>query len=289
MTEIGFLGLGSMGSALAGRLLESGQRLRVWNRSSEPVARLVEKGASAARDAADALSCRVSISMLADDAAAEAVLTPESVAAAEGGVHVNMATLGTAEADRLAERFAAAGARYVAAPVLGRPNLAATGGLNILAAGSADAIDEVASLLDVLGVRTWRMGESPRTANAVKIAVNYSLLHAVASLGESIALAERHGADPEEFVELMTNSLFGGIAYSVYGGAMARREYEPPGFTVALGLKDLALAEQAAAEERLELPTAHAVREVFERALALPELEGLDWASVAEVSRGSQT
>lgn len=285
MTELGFLGLGTMGAGMARRLVEAGHTVHVWNRSTDAAAELVAAGAVLAPDPAAALAPEVSFSMLANDEAADAVLSADALGAGRTGIHVNMASISGALADRLTERFAAAGVAYVAAPVLGRPAVAAAGNLNILAAGPDGAIAAVAPYLDTLGAKTWRFGERPRMANVVKIAVNYNLIHAIEAIGESVALVERHDVDPQEFVDLLTSTLFAGVAYTGYGNIIAQRAYDPPGFTVSLGLKDLALAEQVAEEGGVRLPTAPALRAVFERTLAEPELADLDWGAIAEVTR----
>lgn len=285
MADLGFLGLGSMGSALARRLVDAGHRVTVWNRSPHAADSLVELGAIRAADAGEALAQPVSFSMLADDTAALAVLDQPVLAAAASGIHVNMASISPAAAARLQARFGEVDARYVAAPVLGRPSVAAAGALNMLVAGPGDAIDEVAPFLDVLSARVWPFGEDPGTANAVKIAVNYDIIHAIQALGESIALVEARGVSPEQFVELLGATLFGGVVYSVYGGLIARQEYDPPGFEIALGYKDLLLGEEIAREQNVALPTLPALRAVFERALADPALANLDWAAAAEVTR----
>lgn len=159
--------------------------------------------------------------------------------------------------------------------------------MNILAGGAQSDIDAVQPLLDVLGKKTWVMGPTARTANLVKICVNFNLIHAIEALGESVALVESGGVDANLFVELLTSSLFGGMAYTGYGAAIANKTYRPAGFSVALGSKDLSLVEAASAEAGLHLPTVPALREVFNAALADAELEGADWASIAEISRNS--
>lgn len=282
---LGFLGLGSMGSGMARRLIDAGHTVKVWNRSSEPVAALVDAGAVAADSAEDALSADVSFSMLANDAAAEAVLGGDAARAAAGRIHVNMASISPDAADRLHERFTSAGAAYLSAAVLGRPDVAAAGKLNILAAGDAATIDAVEPYLQVLGTRVWRFGDRPSMANGVKVSVNYNIIHALQALGESIAMVERQGVDPELFVELLTSSLFGGVVYTGYGNQIAQRRYTPPGFRMELGRKDLKLAEDVAAAGNVRLASMPALTEVFERALADPELADSDWAAIAEVTR----
>lgn len=286
MARLGFLGLGSMGSAIAGRLVDAAHEVTVWNRSPGAAAELVAAGATLADSPAQALAAPVSFSMLADDRAAEAVLTAESFAGAPGRIHVNMASISAAAADRLERVATAAGLRYVASPVLGRPSVAAAGGLNLLVAGPNDAIAEVEQYLDILGARTWRFGDRPRKANAVKIAVNFTIVHALQSMAEGINLVESQDIDAGEFVELLGNTLFPGAIYNGYGSMMAERRYSPPGFTLPLGLKDLGLAEDLAAERGATLPSAALLRERFETAIATEALNGLDWASLAEVTRG---
>lgn len=285
MTEIGFLGLGTMGSGMARRLVDAGHEVWVWNRTTAATEDLVAAGARLAASPADALAPMLSFSMLANDEAADAVLDAAAIGSGRGGIHVNMASISAELADRLAERFERAGVSYVAATVLGRPAVAAAGKLNILAAGPAAAVDAIVPYLEVLGARTWRFGERPRMANVVKIAVNYNLIHAIEALGESIAMVERHGVGPQEFVDLLTSTLFSGVAYTGYGTEIAQQTYDPPGFTVSLGLKDLALAEEVAREGGVRLPTGPALRAVFERTLAEPELAELDWGAIAEVTR----
>lgn len=285
MTRIGFLGLGNMGRAMAGRLLAAGHEVVVWNRSPEAADELVASGATLAAGPSEALAAPISFSMLANDEAAESVLTADHLRGDDGRVHVNMASISAAAADRLQLVHVQAGVGYVAAPVLGRPTVAEAGKLNIMAAGPAELIDRVEPLLDELSVRVWRFGDVPRRANVTKAAVNFMILHALQALGESITLVEAHDIDASDFVELLTNSLFGGVVYSGYGPMIAERRYTPAGFSMALGLKDLGLAEALAEEKGITLPTAPVIRDRFERALADDELQDVDWSGVAEVTR----
>lgn len=286
--KLSFIGLGSMGNEMAKRLIDAGHDVGVWNRSPQPVEVLVAHGARALSSVAEAFEAPVVFSMLSNDAAALDQFSDANLAnATPGTIHANMSTLSLAAADELAARHAKAGIGYVASPVLGRPPAAAAGALNILVAGEAKDITTIQPLLDVLGKRTWMMGSVPRTANLVKIGVNFNLIHAIEALGESVALVESGGVDPNLFVELLTNTAFGSVAYQGYGPAVASKTYRPAGFTVALGSKDLSLVEAASAEVGLNLPTVPALREVFNAALADPELDGADWAAIAEISRRS--
>lgn len=286
MATVGFLGLGSMGSNIAKCLVERGHDLLVWNRSKQPVDDLVAHGARAAETPVEALNAPVSFSMLANDEATESVLTPENLRTASGGVHACMASLSPGAADRLASICNALNIGYAATPVLGRPNVARRGELNIIAAGRPSTLSLLQPYLDAVGVRTWKVGTDPRTANIVKIAVNYNIIHTLQALAESVALIERHGGSGPEFVDLLTSTLFGGIVYQGYGKAIAERRYVPAGFSLDLGFKDLRLAVEAAAEVGLTMPTATVLHSIFQAALTDPLLEGADWAAIAEVTRG---
>lgn len=285
MARVAFLGMGNMGGAMAGRLLESGHEVVVWNRTPEACDDLVARGAVRVGTAREALAEAVSFSMFANDDASEAVLSADNLAGSAGRMHVNTASISAAAADRIAAVHAAAGVGYLASPVLGRPAVAAAGNLNLLVAGPDDLVEAAAPYLSVLGARTWRFGTEPRRANAVKIAVNFTILHALQAMAESITLVESQDVDAVDFVELLAGTLFGGVVYSGYGSMIAERRYSPPGFSMPLGLKDLGLAEDLAAETGTALPTAPVLRDRFEQALANPELAELDWSAVAEVTR----
>ncbi len=279
--QVGFLGLGNMGSAMAGRLVAAGHEVLVWNRSPEAADELVALGATRVNTAAEALAAPISFSMLANDAAAESVLTAEALSGADGRIHVCMASISAAAADRLEAVHRAAGVGYVACPVLGRPAVAAAGGLNLIAAGPKAELAKVTPLLEVLGARVWHFGEEPRRANVAKIAMNFTILHALQAIGEAVTLVEAHGLDATDFTELLSNTLFAGPVYSGYGSMIAERRYSPPGFTMALGLKDLRLAGEAAEAFAKPLPMLAAVRGQMQAAADAGRADQ-DWSAVAE-------
>lgn len=283
--RVGFVGLGSMGSAMAGRLLEQGYEVVVWNRSPDAVADLVSRGAVEAATVGEALAVGTVFSMLSNESVVFDLFDDETLASApDGALHVNMATVGAAAATRLRERHAAAGVAYVAAPVLGRPPAAGSGALTVLAAGDPADVERARPVLEALGRRVWPIGDDPSQANVVKIGVNYLIIHALQALAESITLLEARDVDTGMFVELLGDSLFPGVVYSGYGGAIARGSYTPAGFTTELGFKDLMLALDAARASGVSFPSESALRGVFEKALDDGQAE-LDWASIAEVTR----
>ncbi|MGH8301822.1 MAG: NAD(P)-dependent oxidoreductase, partial [Steroidobacteraceae bacterium] len=276
--NIGFIGLGNMGSAIAGRLLEAGHALRVWNRSPEPARKLAERGAQVAATAEEAFRGDVVFSMLSDDQVTRAVLLDSGVlgraTSAATRVHVNLATLSVALADELAERHQERGVGYVAAPVLGRPDVAAEGKLTVLLAGPRQTLDAVQPLLEgTVGQKVWRFGERASQANVVKLAVNFMLAAAIESMGEAAALTAGYGIEPRELFEMVGQSLFPGLVYQGYGRLIAEGRFEPAGFKARLGLKDVRLALAAAEAVTTPLPVGSLVRDSMLEALARGEGE----------------
>jgi len=288
--QIAFLGLGAMGHNMAANLLKSGHPLHVWNRSPEPVQALVESGAKAAATPAECGLADVVFSMLADDDATRAVLVDGGVldAMAPGSIHVNMATVSVAFAREMAALHVARGIGYVAAPVLGRVDVAAAGKLNILAGGTDELIARVQPLLDLMGQKTWRFGDAPEQANAVKLGCNLTLACAIEAMGEGSALAGAHGIPAASFIELITSTLFAGSpVYKGYGGMIAEERYSPAGFKLSLGQKDVRLAVEAGRAQGLPLAFGDALQTVFKEAVDHGDA-GLDLAALGKnaVRRG---
>ena len=259
--DVGFIGLGTMGSRIAGRLVSAGHQLRVWNRSPAPVDALVKMGARRAAEARDAFSGDVVISMLADDAAVHSVIDGLIDGAPKGLVHVNMSTISIPLARELSERHSARGLAYVAAPVFGRPDVAAEGKLNIVVAGDPSIIARIQPLLDVIGQRTWRIGAQPERANVVKLCSNLMLGAAVEAMAEASAFGKRHGIEPADLLDVLTNSVFTSPVDKTYGALISERRYEPAGFRLALLLKDVRLALAAADAASVPMPLADVVHE----------------------------
>ena len=282
--KVAFLGLGGMGRAMARNLMKQGHAVAAWNRSPGPAEALAAEGAAAAATPAAAVrEAAVVFTMLADDAAVEAVtLGPDGIAAglAPGAAHVSMSTISVALSERLAEAHAARGQRYAAAPVFGRPDAAEAGKLFIAAAGAADLIESVRPALEAMGQRVFVVGERPAQANLVKLTGNFLITCVIESLAEAYALVEKGGVDPAALHALLTESLFSAPIYKTYGGLILDGRFAPPGFSLPLGQKDNRLLQQAA--ERLEgpLPFAAIVRDRFLAALAAGD-GGLDWSAIA--------
>lgn len=281
--DVGFIGMGRMGRGMAARLAQEGHKVRAWNRSPEAARGI--PGVTAVGSAAEAFAGDAVISMLADDAALEAVVVQGGLLDGAGrpGLHLGMSTISVALAERLTAVHGRAGIPYVSAPVFGRPDVAEAGKLNIVAAGPEAAITAAAPLLEAMGAKTWRYGEEPKRANAVKLAGNFMLVAAIEAMGEACAFTEGHGVKGGEFLDLMTNTIFASPVYKNYGAAIAARRYEPPGFGLRLGAKDIRLALQAAEAAGVPMPFASVVRDGLIEAMSHGDADK-DLAALAEVS-----
>ncbi len=279
--DIGIIGLGQMGRAMAARLIDSGHALTVYNRTAAATQRFRGR-ARIASSAAEAAGAEVVITMLSDDTAVESVWLRQKLI--PRGIHVNMATVSLA----LTRELAHAHDQYVAAPVFGRPAAAAKGELDIIAAGPKAAIERCQPLFKALARQVFVVGETPEQAAAVKIARNFLLATVIESLGEAFALVGKAHVSPETFLHVLTSTSLAAPVYRSYGRQMVEGAYEPAQFSMELGLKDLELALAAAREKGAPLPTAELIRKHLLEAIARGNGHK-DWTALAEYlgSKGS--
>lgn len=281
--DVGFIGLGRMGRGMVASLLRAGHRVRVWNRTPEAAEGL--EGATVVASAAEAFRGEAAITMLADDAALRSVIVEGGLldGAERPGLHLSMSTISVALARELAAIHERAGVPYIAAPVFGRPDVAEKGALNIVCAGPQEAIDRAGPALAAMGAKTWPFGAEAARANAVKLAGNFMLVSAIEAMGEACALAEGHGVAGADLLDLLTNTLFASPVYKGYGASIAANRYEPPGFNLKLGAKDVRLALQAAEAVGVPLPFASVLRDGLIEAMAHGDADK-DLAALARVS-----
>jgi len=287
--EIGFVGLGNMGRGMAANLLKAGHHVTVYNRSPVKAQDLAQQGATIARTVAEACGGAVVFTMLADDHAVENVTfgddgIPGILASLEpGATHVSSSTISVAMSERLAAAHADAGQHYVAAPVFGRPEAAAAAKLFVITAGDPQVLQPLVPLFDAIGQRTFVVSEQPHAANLVKLSGNFLIASAIESVGEAVALVAKAGVDRQQYVDILTSTLFAAPAYQTYGGLIARQEFEPAGFAATLGLKDIRLVLAAAEVLQVPLPLASLLRD---RLLTLVATGGgqLDWSAVSSLA-----
>ena len=285
--NVSFIGLGSMGLPMARHLLQAGHKLVVYNRTRARADQLrqlnpvvADSPAAAARDA------DVLITMVADDAALEEViLGPQGALAAlsRGAIHVSMSTISPALSRRLAELHKAAGQAYVAAPVFGRPEAAEARKLWIVAAGPPQALERCGPVLDAMGQGVIVAGDDPPRANVIKLAGNFLLAAAIEAMGEAFALARKYGVAPAELLDIVNGRLFRSPIYENYGTLIAEERYEPAGFKLKYGLKDVRLALGAADEVAAPMPLASLIRDRYLSGVARGWGD-IDWAGLARVA-----
>jgi len=282
--KIGFIGLGRMGHGVAENLLKAGHEVTVWNRSQEPVAALVAKGAKAAKTPEDALQGDAVFSMLSNDQVMRDVglAGPLLDKAAKGLVHVCMATISAAFGKELQAAHKARGLDYLSAPVFGRPDMAASGQMVIVCAGSNAALAKMQPVFDQVSGRTVPVGEESEKANLFKICGNFMIASELQATGEAFALLRKGGVDPALFHDVLGGRLFTGAEFKMYGQMILNREYEPAGFALTLGLKDVNLARAAAETLGASMPTADLLKSNYDQAVSWG-WQDKDWAAIGEV------
>jgi 3-hydroxyisobutyrate dehydrogenase-like beta-hydroxyacid dehydrogenase len=286
--NLGFLGLGHMGQAMAQRLLQAGHSVTVWNRTRGKAEPLTDDGARIAASPAEAAQgAQVVLSSLANDEAVTAAVlgsasAPDPLIAglAPGAAHLSLSTISPALSKRLAQAHDAAGQRYAAAPVLGRPDAAGRGELVVLVAGPEALIDECQPLFEAIGKKIHRLGPEPEQANLAKLAANLVMASMLEVFGEAFALAESYGLEALQLLGILEDSMLRPEALDGYGKRIASQQFEPAGFRLALGLKDVDLALAASEAAALQMPFASVLRDRFLVAIARG-LEGQDWSAVA--------
>jgi 3-hydroxyisobutyrate dehydrogenase-like beta-hydroxyacid dehydrogenase len=285
--NIGFIGLGNMGGAIAPNLVRAGHALTVYNRTQSRAEGMQKMGATVAGTPGEAaLGAEAVITMLADDGAVEEVVfAPGGVlqSLSAGAVHISMSTISVALSRRLAQAHRDNRQSYIAAPVFGRPEAAAGAKLFVVAGGPAGQIERCRPLFDAIGQKTFVAGEEAPAASVIKLTGNFLITTVIESLAEAMALIRKHGIDPNAFLEILTGSLFTAPVYQTYGRMIAADNFEPVGFKMPLGLKDNLLLNAAAEEAAVPMPMADLVHDRFLAGLAQGMGEA-DWAAIARIS-----
>lgn len=281
--QIGWIGLGQMGLPMAHNAIKAGHGVAAYNRTRSRAEELAKSGAKIAETPAAAAANDVVVTMLSDDRAVEEVVFGSGEvlkAMRAGAVHVSMSTISVALSRRLTQEHRGAGQDFVSSPVFGRPEAAAAQKLIVIPAGAPAAVKRLQPLFDTVGQKTFVMGDDPVVANVAKLAGNFLIAAMIESLGEAFALLRKHGVEPTAYLEMLTSTLFNAPVYKTYGALIASDNYEPVGFKMALGLKDVRLVLAAAEAARAPMPVASLVRDRMLSGLARGRGED-DWSSFA--------
>jgi 3-hydroxyisobutyrate dehydrogenase-like beta-hydroxyacid dehydrogenase len=285
LMNVGFIGLGYMGAGMAANLLRAHHRVTVFNRTAAKAEALIAQGANLATSIAEVCRGDAVISMLANDETVESlVLGRDGVIAnlSRDALHISSSTISVALSERLNEEHTRKGQRFVAAPVFGRPDVAAAGRLYIVAGGEAAAVETAAPLLDAIGQKTFVISDTPKAANLVKLSGNFLGASVIEALGDAMALVGKAGIDERQYLEFLTSTLFDAPIYKTYGSLIADGRFTPPGFAAPLGQKDIRLVLAAAEDLRVPMPVASLLRDRFLNVLAHGG-DRLDWSAIGRL------
>jgi 3-hydroxyisobutyrate dehydrogenase-like beta-hydroxyacid dehydrogenase len=283
--KVGFIGLGRMGQAMARRLIDAGHDVGVYNRTPEKLKALIESGAKPVDSIKAAANYGAAVfTMLADDAAVLDVVSNAGGLLAslpKGGVHICAGTHSVAAMTKLKALHEAAGQSLIATPMLGRPEVVASGQAGMVLGGDKQSLDGCRPLFDAIARRAFEAGADPVAAAAIKIANNFVLGCAIEAMGEGFALTRKYDVAPDVFYDVMTDGLFACSAYKIYGKLIAEERYLPAGQRAILGLKDANFALEAGCAVGVPLPSGNVWRDRLVGAVAHGEAEH-DWAVMAK-------
>jgi 3-hydroxyisobutyrate dehydrogenase-like beta-hydroxyacid dehydrogenase len=193
-----------------------------------------------------------------------------------------MSTIGTGTACYLAREHARHGQGYVAAPVFGNPDAAQARQLFVVVAGTAADVERCRPLIGNLGQQTFIVGADPAHANLIKLLGNMMMATTLEMLGETVALVRKRRLDPKLFLEILTNTMFGGRAHRLYGDKIVAQRYAP-GLALPLALKDVRLALAEAEDAAVPMPSVGVVRDRLIAGIARGHAD-LDWTALGLIA-----
>jgi 3-hydroxyisobutyrate dehydrogenase-like beta-hydroxyacid dehydrogenase len=290
-SEIGFIGLGRMGSAMANNLVAAGFKVLMHTRRKERAEELAEQGFAATTNLSDLFDCEIIVSMLTDGAAVREVVLGQEALGLDGlamglpprAIHLSMSTIAPATARQMAAVHAKFGQGYVAAPVLGNPVAAKARELFILAGGAPVDVDRCRPLLSAMGQATFDVGADPSAANLIKLAGNMMVASTLEIIGELAALLRKRNVDPGLVIGILTQTMFGGRAHRIYGEKIAREDYGPGNFVLPLALKDVRLALAEAEAAAVPMPSISVVRDRLIAGIARGYAD-FDWTALGLIA-----
>jgi 3-hydroxyisobutyrate dehydrogenase-like beta-hydroxyacid dehydrogenase len=285
--KVAFIGLGKMGAGMAANILKAGFELAVYNRTQSKMKPLVDEGATGTISPAEACSgADAVVTNLMDDRSVMDIVTGEKGVLAglkSGAVHIGTTTNSPACATQVAELHAAHGSSYIAAPVLGRPNMAAAGELRTWVAGDPKAVERCKSLLESYTSSVTNLGTDPKVANTVKLINNYIAVSQIELMGQVYAVGEKNGVDLE-FLNEIFKSFFANPGMGGYATRVRTRDFDPAGFELVAGYKDVGLMLQMAADAHSPLNYADVIKNKMLSAFA-HGMAHKDWSAIYEITR----
>lgn len=283
--KLGFIGLGSLGTPIAENLLANTKQLYIYNRTASKAQPLVEKGAVVCNSVKElAAASDIVFSIVSDDAALKQITTGDEGIASNlkaGGIHISISTILPATATELSALHRQHDNSYLASPVMGRPEAAKAGKLNFLVSGEKQIIETAKPLLQQAGgAGVWEFGDEPAAANTAKLCSNFLIVAAIEAMAEGIQLGEKSGIDTNQWMNMMTQTLFNAPVYINYGNILLKKAYQPAGFSLRLGLKDVNLILAQAAAANANMPIGNTVHGQLTKSME-NGLAEYDWTAIA--------
>ena len=287
--KLGFVGLGLMGTAMAANLARAGYALHALVRRPEQINQLQMPGITPTLHLPDLFDCDIVLSMLPDDQAVRSVFfgTNNGIDGLadhlpNAAIHICMSTTSTAAAAEFADAHQRRGQGYVAAPVFGNPDAAKARQLAIIVAGPALHCERVRPLVENFG-RIFVVGAEAVQANLIKLLGNMMTATSLEVLAEVTTVLRKRGLDPQQFVDIMTGTMFGSRVHSIYGNRIVTGDYAP-GLSMLLALKDVRLALAEAEQAGAPMPSVSLVRDRMITAIARGHAS-LDWTALGLVAQ----
>lgn len=283
--QIGFIGLGNLGTPIAENLLEHHPGMYVYNRTAGKTKPLADKGAKVCETVKGlSTACDVVFSIVSNDAAVKDITEgAEGIAMnlKKGGIHVSISTILPATSEALHHIHQQNGNVYITCPVAGRPEAARARKLNFMISGNSAITEQLKPLLtDAGAANVWEYGDKPGNANAAKLCTNYLIQAALQAMSESIYLAEKSGIDKNQLMTMLTSTIFNCGIYNGYSGLILKEAFTPAAFTLALGLKDATLIKTQAEKVGANMPLGTLIQQEYEQLLQ-NGYKDYDWSALA--------
>jgi 3-hydroxyisobutyrate dehydrogenase-like beta-hydroxyacid dehydrogenase len=293
--KIGFIGTGAMGQPMARNLLEEDHELSVFNRTRSKAEELEDHGGRVVGSPAEAAeNASVVVTMVSDDDAMTDVVFGSEVGMIDVGdglietlgedaVHLASSTISPDLSRDLFKAHDDRNQDYVAGPVFGKPTFAEEATLSVVSAGHDQAVERCVPIFEAIGRQYFQIGTEPFKANIVKLIGNFTIASMMETLGESFALMQKSGIDPNEFLDVINSSLFDSPLYEAYGETIANGNYETAGFRFDLGLKDMGLARKVAEDNEAPMPMLSLIHDHFLSGVA-KDMNDMDWAGLGQLA-----
>jgi 3-hydroxyisobutyrate dehydrogenase-like beta-hydroxyacid dehydrogenase len=285
--NIGVIGLGRMGTAIANNILKAGFNLVVYNRTPDKIRSIVDAGATKATSPKEvAVKSDIIVTSLTDDRAVLDLVTGEEGILSGlklNSIHIATSTISPSVSTQLGEMHSARGSSYLAAPVIGNPSVAQVAKLTTFVAGDPTAIERCDQLFHAYCQKIINVGKEQAVANRLKLANNYILLVLIDLMGQVYALGEKSNIDLQLMSQVM-ETIFSSPKLQEYANRIRIRDFDNVGYSLLLAFKDVELILQSSSDVRAPLPYANGLRDKFLAAIA-NKLETKDCITIYEITR----